>query len=163
MPSPYSVQRFVVSYGARGSRAGNRISCPPIAFISSRTTRSMLRSTRSPSGSQLYSPGATGRTYPARTSSLWLGTSASAGSSRRVRRNNSDIRVITAGKPNGCQQPSREGGKRDAGLQLPGVDRVLDFLSVCDLFGGVADEQRRAADDDGHPGHPQQAVGVAVV
>ena len=27
---------------------------------------------------------------------MWLGTSASAGSSRKVRRNNSDMRVITA-------------------------------------------------------------------
>ncbi len=62
MPSPYSVHRLVVSYGARGSRAGNRISWPPIAFISSRTTRSILRSTRKPNGSQLYSPGAIGRT-----------------------------------------------------------------------------------------------------
>ncbi len=32
-----------------------------MAFISSRMTRSMLRSTRRPSGNQLYSPGATGR------------------------------------------------------------------------------------------------------
>ncbi len=61
----------------------------------------MLRSTRNPSGNQLYSPGATGRMYPARISSLWLATSASAGSSRRVRRNSSDIRVITARKPSG--------------------------------------------------------------
>src|SRR6478752_10268655 len=42
-------------------------------------------------------PGAARRTYPARTSSRWLGTSASAGSSRRVRRNSVDKRVITAG------------------------------------------------------------------
>src|SRR6185312_2662118 len=42
-------------------------------------------------------PGATRRTKPARTSSLWLGTSASAGSSRRVRRNSDDMREITAG------------------------------------------------------------------
>src|SRR3954471_8555747 len=33
--------------------------------------------------------------YPARTSSRWLGTSASAGSSRRVRRNRVDIRNST--------------------------------------------------------------------
>src|SRR3954453_5950851 len=32
--------------------------------------------------------------YPARTSSRWLGTSASAGSSRRVRTNRLDIRRI---------------------------------------------------------------------
>src|SRR3954452_1231484 len=40
-------------------------------------------------------PGAALRMYPARTSSLWLGTSASAGSSRRVRRNRDDIRNNT--------------------------------------------------------------------
>src|SRR5512138_1915614 len=34
--------------------------------------------------------------YPARTSRRWLGTSASAGSSRRVRRNRVDIRSSTA-------------------------------------------------------------------
>ena len=33
--------------------------------------------------------------YPARTSSWWLGTSASAGFSRRVRRNREDIRMAT--------------------------------------------------------------------
>ena len=31
-------------------------------------------------------------------------------------------------------------------LKLSGVDRVLDFLRVADLFGGVTDEQRRHAD-----------------
>jgi hypothetical protein len=36
--------------------------------------------------------------YPARTSSWWLGTSASAGSSRRVRTNRFDIDVINAGE-----------------------------------------------------------------
>src|SRR6478609_6177997 len=36
-------------------------------------------------------PGATRLTYPARTSSRWLGTSASAGSSRSVRRKRLDI------------------------------------------------------------------------
>src|SRR5918998_4970022 len=33
--------------------------------------------------------------YPARTSQRWLGTTASAGSSRSVRTNSSDMRVIT--------------------------------------------------------------------
>src|SRR5450759_4762430 len=37
-------------------------------------------------------PGATRRMYPARTNSRWLGSSASAGSSRRVRRNRVDMR-----------------------------------------------------------------------
>jgi hypothetical protein len=48
-------------------------------------------------------------------------------------------------------------------LKLPGVDGVLDLLSVGNLLGGVADEQCRAADQDGRSGHPQQAVGVAMV
>src|SRR5665647_3872003 len=38
-------------------------------------------------------PGAARRMYPARTRSLWLGSSASAGSSRRVRTNRVDIRM----------------------------------------------------------------------
>src|SRR6476661_971106 len=37
-------------------------------------------------------PGATRRMYPARTRRRWLGTSASAGSSRSVRRKKVDIR-----------------------------------------------------------------------
>src|SRR3954468_10536344 len=40
-------------------------------------------------------PGAARRTYPARTRSLWLATSASAGSSRSVRTNRVDIRSGT--------------------------------------------------------------------
>ena len=52
-----------------------------------------------PSGSQLKMPGATRRTYPARTSRRWLGTSASAGSSRSVRRNSDDIRNSTGTLP----------------------------------------------------------------
>ena len=48
---------------------------------------------------------------PARISSLWLGTSASAGSSRRVRRNSLDIRVITAGKPNGDRAPGDDAAR----------------------------------------------------
>ena len=39
-------------------------------------------------------PGAARRMYPARTSSRWLGTSASAGSSLSVRTNRLDIRKI---------------------------------------------------------------------
>jgi hypothetical protein len=53
MFGPYSVQRLVASYGSRGSNAGNSSSWPPIAFISSRMMVSMLRSTFSPSGSQV--------------------------------------------------------------------------------------------------------------
>ena len=48
-------------------------------------------------------------------------------------------------------------------LQLSGVEGFLDFLRVGDLFGGVADEQRHRADDDGDRRHPQQSVGVALV
>src|SRR3954464_12584129 len=66
-----------------------------MASISSRTTRSTLRKTRKPSGSQVNPPGAARRMYPPRTSSRWLGTSASAGSSRRVRRNKVDMRSTT--------------------------------------------------------------------
>lgn len=40
-------------------------------------------------------PGAARRMYPARTSQVWLGTSASAGSSLSVRTNSWDIREIT--------------------------------------------------------------------
>ena len=52
MFGPYSVHRFVASYGSRGRSAGNWISWAPMASISSRTTCSTARSTRSPSGSQ---------------------------------------------------------------------------------------------------------------
>ena len=61
MPSPYSVQRPLTSYGSRGSSAGKCTSWKPAASISSRTTRSMLRKTRYPSGSQEKIPGATRR------------------------------------------------------------------------------------------------------
>ena len=53
-----------------------------------------------PTGSALprrpsrHPPGAARRMYPARTSSLWLVTSASAGSSRRVRTNSVDMRSM---------------------------------------------------------------------
>ena len=49
-------------------------------------------------------PGATRRTYPARTKSRWLGTSASAGSSRNVRRKRVDIRNNTQGSLVGWTQ-----------------------------------------------------------
>src|SRR5829696_3836589 len=68
-----------------------------MASISSRTMRSTLRKTRKPSGSQVNPPGAARRMYPPRATSRWLGTSASAGSSRRVRRNRVDIRNSTGG------------------------------------------------------------------
>src|SRR6185312_12034557 len=96
-------------------------------------------------------PGAARRTYPARTSNRWLGTSASAGSSRRVRRNSVDKRVITAGllgsalhvqtgaglpgkaargKPRGLVTDRVNGGEpRPAAIgseMLPGHDVVAD-------------------------------------
>ena len=43
MPSPYSSQRPVASYGSRGSRAGKCTSCAPAASISSRMIASILR------------------------------------------------------------------------------------------------------------------------
>src|SRR3954447_4631444 len=52
-------------------------------------------------------PGAARRIYPARTSKRWLGTSASAGSSRNVRRNRLDIRRIIWGSPRKREQSAR--------------------------------------------------------
>jgi hypothetical protein len=49
--SPYRSQRPVAFHGSDGSRIGIRISCAPVASISSRTIRSILRIDRSPSGS----------------------------------------------------------------------------------------------------------------
>ncbi len=58
MPSPYSAQRSVISYGSRGSSAGKCTSCAPAAVISSRMMRSIFAFTRRPSGSQANTPGA---------------------------------------------------------------------------------------------------------
>src|SRR4051794_31490259 len=96
MSSPYSVQRPVAWYGSAGRSAGKCASWAPAASISSRTIASTRALTLSPRGSQAKIPGAWRRMYPARTSSLWLRNSASAGSSRRVRRNRRLIRVTTA-------------------------------------------------------------------
>ena len=68
MPSPYSSQRPVTSYGSRGSSAGKCTSWAPNASSSSRMTRSILRRTFRPSGSHAKIPGACRRMYPARTS-----------------------------------------------------------------------------------------------
>src|SRR5581483_5789990 len=61
------------------------------------------------------------RTYPERTSSRWLGTSASAGSSRRVRRNSEDILVNTLASVANAPGPTR-GPVRAGWLDLPGAD-----------------------------------------
>ena len=63
---------------------GISISTAPARFISSRTTASTLRATRKPIGIQVYRPLATRLIKPARSISLWLGNSASAGASLRV-------------------------------------------------------------------------------
>src|SRR4051794_37594466 len=52
--------------------------------ISSRTICTTFWCTRQPAGSQLQRPAPVWRTMPARTSSLWLSASASAGASRSV-------------------------------------------------------------------------------
>jgi hypothetical protein len=49
------------------------------------------------------------------------------------------------------------------GLQFRGVYGFLDFLRVRHLLRGVADEHGRHADQEAHPGQPQQAMGVTVV
>src|SRR5215475_6396566 len=56
---------------------------------------STLRWARQPSGVNVQSPAATCRMNPARTSSLWLTASASAGASRRVGRKSCEARAIT--------------------------------------------------------------------
>ena len=55
------LQRFVASYGARGSRAGKCTSWKPAAFISARMISSTLRYTSQPSGSHVNPPGAARR------------------------------------------------------------------------------------------------------
>ena len=62
MSLPYAAQRPLASYGSRGSSAGKCTSWPPMAAISSCTTAAILSSTRLPSGSQVYPPGAARRT-----------------------------------------------------------------------------------------------------
>src|SRR6476469_9030835 len=59
-------------------------------------------------------PGLTRRMYPARTSSWWLGTSASAGFSRRVRRNRDDMRMATESSWGWSDNPPRITTWRDA-------------------------------------------------
>jgi hypothetical protein len=61
-------------------------SCPPIAFISSRTICTTRWWTRQPAGSHDHSPAPTWRISPARTISLCETASASAGGSRSVGR-----------------------------------------------------------------------------
>ena len=81
---PYSLQRPDSCHSSAGWTTGITSSSAPARFISSRTMRSTLRSTRRPIGSQLYSPAARRRIRPARSISWWLTTSASAGVSLMV-------------------------------------------------------------------------------
>ena len=79
-------RRPVVSQSSAGVSTGANHSCAPIASISSRMICSTFRCTRHPSGVNDQRPADTCRMKPARTSSLWLTASASAGASRRVGR-----------------------------------------------------------------------------
>src|SRR5438477_12539317 len=65
--------------------------------ISSRTICTTFWCTRQPAGSQLHKPAPVWRTMPARTSSLWLSASASAGASRSVGMKARLSRVTAAG------------------------------------------------------------------
>ena len=77
------------------------ISMAPARSISSRTTASTLRSTRRPSGDQVYRPAASLRIMPARSISRWLASSASAGVSLVVCRWKRDRRI--AGRDRGAE------------------------------------------------------------
>jgi hypothetical protein len=61
-------------------------------------------------------------------------------------------RKTAAGRGEPRREPSSN--STELGLQLSGVDGILDFLRVGDLRRRVADEQRRPTDDDRGPGHP---------
>ncbi len=78
--------RPLLRHGSAGCSTGISISCPPIAFISSRTISTIRWWTRHPAGSHDHSPEPTWRISPARTISLCEIASASAGGSRSVGR-----------------------------------------------------------------------------
>src|SRR6478735_391154 len=127
-----------------------------MASISSRTMASTRRSTFRPSGSQVYMPGLTRRMYPARTSSWWLGTSASAGFSRRVRRNRDDMRMATGELLGWMDNPPRittwrdaahapfgSGRRRRGELGVAGPEAVvLEAEPEVEIVRGVVDVHR---------------------
>ncbi len=84
----------VSCHNSAGITHGICTSSAPARFISSRTTASILRSTRSPSGIQLYSPEPSRRMRPARSMSLWLASSASAGASLMVLMKYREVRMV---------------------------------------------------------------------
>src|SRR4051794_16805009 len=88
------LSRPVASHSSTGVSTGANHSCEPIASISSRMICSTLRCTRQPSGVNDHRPALTCRMNPARTSSLWLTASASAGASRSVGRYSCEARAI---------------------------------------------------------------------
>ncbi len=138
-----------------------------MASISSRMTCSMLRSTRRPSGNQLYSRAGCSRPDSAPVA----GHFGVSGIVARGAQEQLDIRVITGGKPN---SPSRRksaqvctrkgsfwrllGGK---GYSLAGVDRFLGLCALSNLLRRIPDKQAPYR-DDGCSGHLQQAVGGVV-
>src|SRR4051794_33719142 len=109
-------------------------------FISSRTTAATRSSTILPSGNQVQMPEATRRTYPPRTSSLWLGTSAAARAARRVRRNNDDMRRTEPAT--GETVPTRRSGLDGISLRLD--RRAADLLVL--VAGAAAGADRRLED-----------------
>src|SRR5687768_8000819 len=103
----------------------------PAAFISSRTACSTLRSTRRPSGDQVYRPAASLRIMPALSISLWLTISASAGVSLLVWRWNCDRRIgggFFEGRPAFCHRiaarPPDRGRRAHAHAPGPSLGRA---------------------------------------
>ena len=109
----------LLTQSSAGCATGITISSAPARFISSRITRSTLRSTRRPMGSQVYSPPARRRIRPARSMSRWLTISASAGTSLRFWIGYADRRM---GHRDG---PERVAGPKARYLRrcLPGLPR----------------------------------------
>src|SRR3954462_14444856 len=83
-------------------------------------------------------PGAARRMYPARTSSLWEATSASAGSSRRVRRNSVDMRSMGQ-----AYWPTLEGSADVP----PVVIEVAGSRTTSHGSGGLEQRSRRGTHD----------------
>ena len=83
---------------------------------------STLRSTRNPSGNHVYSPLASCRMHPARSSSTWLGISASAGLSLSVGMRVSVARIdcVILGQ---SAKDNRDAASPERGPQLPGTAR----------------------------------------
>src|SRR5665647_3752639 len=97
--------------------------------------------------------------YPARTSSLWLGSSASAGSSRRVRRNRVDMRRagVDTGSPLVGALQARAGStgqREDIGTRLT---PSRQFPPGLHQDGGEAPDLR---EPDSRVGGPRRGVEV---